>query len=358
VLGAAFAVLAVLIRLFAGGTLGLGGASNPSGYTAMHMSFDPTAYLFSGRFVRWGAARSGHWYVPAQRVVSDIMIGPATVWPAWAVWLLVAGALLTGILLFLLAPVELRAAGMVGAGLLAGLMGTALFFAYHYHVYVDATFGVRRLPDFATLGLAILALGLLEALLAWLGPRLLKASLAISAAVVILLSVWVLPASAATEPLGVVSHDRVVLVNWLRTHTPCNARFLVNERTEGAFTALTGRFALLEGMGPFLRPDKLGYVINLFLAARQFFQSPLSHQGFLQQHGISYVVVSRQSQLLGYGGPTGKANMPGLRAAPFLHPVLVKPFAIVYQVEGADPPPGSPLLKGPYLHCLTSRIHF
>jgi hypothetical protein len=358
VLGGVFVLLAVLTRLLAGGTFGLGGASNPASYRAMHLSFDPTEYLFTGRFVRWGAAGHGHWYVPASRVVSDIMIGPGTAWPAWGLWLLVAGSALTGVLLLLLAPADLRITGMVGAGLLAGLTGTALLFAYHYHVYVDATFGVRRLPDFATLGLAILALGLLEALLAWLSPYLRKASLALPAVMVTLLSVWVLPASAATQPLGLVSHNRIVLVNWLRTHTPCNARFLVNERTEGAFTALTGRFALLEGMGPFLRPDKLGYVISLFLAARQFFQAPLSHQAFLSQHGISYVVVVRQSQLLGYGGPTGKANMPAIRAAPFLHPVLVKPYVIVYQVQGARPPPGSPLLSGPYLHCITSRVHF
>jgi hypothetical protein len=358
VLGAVFALLAVVIRLFAGGTFGLGGASNPAGYAAMHLSFDPTAYLFSGKFVRWGTAGSGHWYVPAQRVVSDVMIGPGTTWPGWALWLLVAGALLAGVLLFLFAPAELRITGMAGAGLLVGLAGTALLFAYHYHVYVDATFGVRRLPDFAILGLAVLALGLLETLLAWLVAHLPRASFALPAVVVILLSVWVLPASAQTQPLGQVSHNRIVLINWLRTHTPCNARFLVNERTEGAFTALTGRFSLLEGMGPFLRPDKLGYVVDLFLAARQFFQAPLSHQAFLHQHGISYVVIVRQSQLLGYGGPTGKVNMPGIRAAPFLRPVLVRPYVAVYQVQGARPPAGSPLLTGPYLHCITSRVHF
>jgi len=358
VLGSVFALLAVLIRLFAGGTFGLGGASNPSGYTAMHMSFDPTAYLFSGNFVRWGSAGSGHWYVPPGRVVADIMTGPDLQWPGWALWLLVTGSLLTAIVLFLLAPADLRITGVVGAGLLVGLTGTALFFAYHYHVYVDATFGVRRLPDFASLGLAILALGLLETLLAWLGTHSLKAPLAVPAAIVVLLSVWVLPASTATQPLSHVSHQRIMLVNWLRTHTPCNARFLVNQRTEGAFTALTGRFALLEGMGPFLRPDRLRYVISLFLAARQFFEAPLSHEVFLRQHGISYVVVARQNQLLGYGGPTGKVNRPGIHAAPFLHPVLVKPYVTVYQVQGAHPLTDSPLLKGPYLHCITSPVHF
>ena len=177
-------------------------------------------------------------------------------------------------------------------------------------------------------------------------------------AIIVLLSALVLPASAASQPLSRVSHERVALVDWLRTHTPCNARFLVNQRTEGPFTVLTGRFALLEGMGPFLRVDTLPYVVNLFLAARHFFRDPISHEAFLRQHGISYVVVTGQNQLLGYTGATGSVSWAGMRAAPFLHPVLKTRYATVYQVQGARPPPVSPLLKGPYIHCMTSRVHF
>ena len=358
-LGSVSAFLAVLIRLGAGGTFGLGGASSPAGYTAMNMRFDPTVYLFSGGFLRWDPPGASHWYVPPGQVVADLVTGPGIPRTAWVVWMLVILALLTAALLFLLAPPDLRITGMVGAGLLAGLTVAALFFAYHYHVYVDGTFGVRRLPDFSTIGLAVLALGALEALLVWLRRHLApRAWLALTVAIVAAVSAWVLPASAASQPLLRVSRERVTLVNWLRTHTPCNARFLVNERTEGAFTVLTGRFALLEGMGAFLRVDKLPYVVSLSLAARQFFQAPLSHEAFLRQHGISYVVVTRQNQLLGYGGPTGKVNEPGIHATPFLQPVLVRYYITVYHVRGAHPPPSSTLLKGPYLHCITSPVRF
>jgi hypothetical protein len=357
VLGSAFAFLAVIIRVFAGGTFGLGGASSPSGYAALHMSFDPTAYLFTGKFVRWGPPRGGHWYVRPWEIVNEIMGNAGIHWSAWAVWLLFAVILVTAVLLFLFAPDDLKITGVVGAGILAGLIGTALFFSYRYRVYVDGTFGVRRLQDFSLLALAIVGLGVLEALLLYLGRRQPVVSLTVAVAVIVLLSALILPASAASQPLSRVSRERVAVVDWLRAHTPCNARFLVNQRTEGAFTVLTGRFALLEGMGPFLRVDTLPYVVNLFLAARHFFGDPISNEAFLRQHGISYVVVTGQNQLFGYTGPTGSVNWAALRAAPFLHPVLKTRYVTVYQVQGAHPPPVSPLLKGPYIHCMTSGVN-
>jgi len=360
VLTSACAVVAALIRLFAGGTFGLGGASNSSGYAALHMSFDPTAYLFSGAFVPWGpsTAGGGHWYYGPWHVVSHIMGGADINWPPWAIWLLFAAVLAAAVLLFLFAEGDLRIAGIVGGGLLAALIGTALFFSYNYYrIYVDGSFGYRRLQDFAMLGLAIVALAVLEVGLAYLGRYRPGVSLTAAVAIIVVLSVLVLPASAVSGPLGQVSRERVSLIDWLDRHTPCNARFLVNQRSEGPFTVLTGRFALLEGMGPFLRVDKLPYVINLFLAARHFFEDPLSHEAFLRQHDISYVVVTGQNQLLGYSGQTGNASK-AIRTAPFLRPVLTWHYVTVYKVRGADPPPVSPLLKGPYIHCMRSPVRF
>jgi hypothetical protein len=357
VLAGVSAVLGILIRVFAGGSFGLGGASNPSGYAAIHTRFDPTYYLFTGKFLPRGPA-AGHWYVPPVRVVADIMAGGGILWPPWALLLLLAGLLLVAILLFLLVRTELRTIGVIAVGTLAGLIAVALAFSYHYSIYVDGTFGVRRLKDYTSLPLVLLALGVLEALLLYLASRRPRLSVAVGVAVVVAVSAWLLPVSAASKQLGRVSHERTVVVDWLRAHTPCNARLLVDQRTEGALTALTGRFALLEGMGPFLRVDKLPYVTNLFLGARQFFTSPLSHQAFLRQHGISYVVVARQGELLGYNGPTGRANTHALSAAPFLHRVMANRSVVVYQVQGAQPLPVSPLLKGPYLHCDTAPVHF
>jgi hypothetical protein len=359
VLGAAFAVLALVIRLFAGGTFGLGGASNSSAYGALHMRFDPTAYLFSGAFVPWGPGKSGggHWYTGPWRVVDDIIGGAGIHFPAWGTWLLFAAILVAAVLLFLFAEGDVRITGIVGGGLLAGLIATSLYFSYRYYrVYVDGTFGTRRLQDYAILGLAIVGLGVLETLLSYLGRRRPRVSLTAAVAIVAILSVLVLPASAVTGPLGTVSHERVTTINWLRRHTPCNARFLVNQRTEGPFTTLTGRYALLEGMGPFLRVDMLPYVMGLFLAARHFFADPPSDEAFLRQHSINYIVVTGQNQLLGYTGETGDVNR-NIRSAPFLHEVFSRRYVTIYQVQGVHPPPVSPLLKGQYLHCMTTRVN-
>lgn len=358
VLAGVSAFLGVLIRVFAGGSLGLGGASNPSGYAAIHTSFDPTYYLFTGQFLSRASAGSGHWYVPPGQVVNDIMAGGGILWPAWGLLLLLTGMLVAAILLVLLVRTELRVLGVIAVGTLLGLIGIALAFSYHYHVYVDGTFGVRRLKDYSSVAIILLLLGVLEALLLWLARRRPRLSIAVAVAIVGAMSVWLLPISAESKQLDQVSRERIMAVNWMRTHTPCNARFLIDQRTEGAVTALTGRFALLEGMGPFLRVDKLPYVIQLLLGARRFFTDPLSHEAFLRQHDISYVIATRQGQLLGYKGPTGKTNYRDLRTAPFLRRVLGNRYVTVYQVRGAHPPPVSPLLKGPYLHCVTAPVHF
>src|SRR5262249_48280453 len=151
-----------------------------------------------------------------------------------------------------------------------------LAFSYHYRIYVDGTFGVRRLKDYSSLALILLLLGALEALLLYLARRRPWLSAAATVAVVAIFSAWLLPVSVASGKLDQVNRERVAMVDWLRAHTACNARFLIDERTEGAVTALTGRYALLEGMGPFLRVDKMPYAVDLFLAARRFFTSPLS----------------------------------------------------------------------------------
>ena len=47
-----------------------------------------------------------------------------------------------------------------------------------------------------------------------------------------------------------------------------------------------------------------------------------------------------------------------IRAAPFLHKVLSRHGVTVYQVKGVSPPPASPLLKGQYVHCMTTHVRF
>src|SRR5262249_7594553 len=48
ILAAVAGIGGVIIRVFAGGSFGLGGASNPATYRSIHTRFDPTAYLYYG----------------------------------------------------------------------------------------------------------------------------------------------------------------------------------------------------------------------------------------------------------------------------------------------------------------------
>ncbi len=357
ILAAVGGICGVVIRIFAGGSFGLGGASSPSTYNSIHTSFDPTAYLYTGVFIPRASASSGLWYLPPSQTLYGMMTGSQFHWPSWALWVLFSAAVVAAVLLFLLARDDLRIVGVVGLGIFLGVMAVALAFDLHYRIYIEATFGVRRLREATALGLILIALGVIEGLLQLLARRRARLTAAVAAVIVVAMAAWLLPNNSLRTDIR-LSHQRAVLINWMRTQTPCNARFLVNERTEGPVTSLTGRYALLEGMGPFLRVDKLPYVVSLMLSSRQFFQNPRANEAFLREHGISYVVVSKVGLLLGYEGPTGTANIPELNAAPFLQRVLVTRSAIVYRVRQAQPGPVSPLLKGPVLHCIRTPVHF
>jgi len=357
--GAVGGIGGLVIRVFAGGAFGLEGASNPGGYAAIHTSFDPTAYLYTGAMLPRVAAGARQWYVPPRRVVSAMFADALGFhWPTWVLVFLVAGALLAAFLLFVLVPTDLRTVGVVGIGILAAVVGVALAFDFHYHVYIDATFGIRRMAEFSSLGLILIGLGVIEALLMLLSRA--EPELAIVAALVpaVVLGALLLPTSGVSANFRHLSRERIEFVDWVRAHTPCGARFLVNQRTEGTLTTLTGRDTLTEGMGPFLRLDKMPYVVSLMLSTRNFYRSAPTDEAFLRQHGITYVVVALKNNVLGYPGPISTPSTGATATAPFLHQVYASPSLVVYRVAGARVPPVSPLFKGPYLHCLTAPAHF
>jgi hypothetical protein len=358
--GGSGAVIGLAIRVFAGGAFGLGGASNEAAYAAIHTRFDPTEYLYYGGFVPRDPPRSGlHPYMPVKQVVDGFTTGALGIYlPRWQVLLIFAAALAASVLLFVLVKTDLRIVGLVGLGIFAGIVIVSVAFDYKYHVFIDATFGQRRLGNYSSVGLILVGLGVLEGLILLLERASPPVLIAGAVVPVVFLTAWLLPSSGITPGLHAVSQDRVKLVNWIRAHTACGARFVVNQRSEGTLASLAGRNALSEGMGPFLRPDKLPYVISLMLGARNFYTHPQTDEAFLRQYGITYVVAARTGELIGYGGPEGTANFRALNSTPFLRPVYVTHAVRVYQVTGARAPAPSPLLQGPYLHCLTAPAHF
>jgi hypothetical protein len=359
--GGAAGVLGVAIRVFAGGSFGLGGASNQAAYAAIHKPFDPTEYLYYGNFVPLDPPKPGglHPYLSARQLISGFVTsGLGVHLPMWQALLLLSAGLGASLVLFFYVKTDLRIVGLVGFGIFAGIVAVSLAFDYRYHIFIDATFGQRRLGNYSSVGFILVGLALLEGLILLLERATPPVLIAGATVPVVFLTAWLLPSSGLTHSLRAASQQRLSLVNWIRTHTPCGAHFLVNQRSEGTLATLTGRDAVSEGMGPFLRTGKLPYVINLMLGARGFYENPQAHEAFLRQYDISYVIAARTGELIGYGGPEGTANLPALKAAPFLHQVYATRAVRVYQVTGARAPAPTPLLQGPYLHCLTSPAHF
>lgn len=360
IVGGCGAVLGAVIRVFAGGAFGLGGASNQSAYNAIHTRFDPTAYLYTGQFLPRdpspGLLRP---YMAPRAVVKGFVSSGLGISLPWGqVLLLFVAALAVSIALFVFVKSDLRIAGLVGLGIFAGLVIVALAFDYRYHIYIDATFGQRRLGSYSSVGLILAGLAVLEGITLLAERIALPVMIAAVTVPVVFLTAWLLPSSSKSSYNDWVSSQRLMFANWVRTHTPCGARFLVNQRSEGTMTSLTGRVNLAEGMGPFLRPDKMAYVDSLMLNARSFYLHPLSNEAFLRQQNITYVVVAKVYLLLGYMGPESSYRMHALNTAPFLHRVLNTSSVAVYRVAGAQVPPPSPLLKGPYLHCYTTPAHW
>ncbi|HUJ05306.1 MAG TPA: hypothetical protein VLX31_04245 [Streptosporangiaceae bacterium] len=345
-------VYAVIIRALAGGAFGLEGASNQAGYAAAGTTYDPSAYLYGGTSI---ARDRTSWGTQPDQVLRAMVTGHIL---SSSTKMLLLLLLAVGLAVLLLSRPALRAVAVVGLGTIVGLIVVAVAFAVVYHTYIDQTFGIRRLSPYVSIGFALLIVGGAETLLGLLERSAPKVAIAIAAVATVALCAWVLPSTNATSAVRYVGNQRVQLVDWVRSSTPCNARFLINQRTEGTFTALTGRYALLEGMGAFLRTNELPYVVKLMLAAQAFFHEPMADDGFLRQHDISYVVVASGYQELGYEAPIGPPNLRQLSATPFLQLVYSSRSIQVYKVVGTQATPVSALLQGPYLHCIRTPVSY
>lgn len=355
-LGALAGIGGLVIRLLAGGTFGLQGAAEPSKYRAIQTPngpMDPSGYLYGGVNV---GRHPELWDVQVGQVFKTMVTGGAQTPPGGEVLLIFALAVVAALVLLRHQP--LRQVAIAGLGIMAALGFIGICFAVVYHTYVDATFGTRRLAPYMMIGFLLLIVGVFEVLCDLLERSSAKVAVALGVAAVVGISAWLMPSLTSYRQDNFVGTQRTRLVDWVRTQTPCNSRFLVNQRTEGTFTALTGRYALLEGMGAFLRTGQLPYVVGLMLKAQSFFKSPMNDEEFLRLHDISYVVVADGFQELGYAAPIGPPNVRELAAAPFLQLVFSTRSIRVYKVVGTKDSPTSPMLDGPYLHCIKSKVAF
>jgi hypothetical protein len=355
VMAGVLGVVFLAIRLAAGGSFGLGGASNPASYSNIRTRYDPTLFLFDSTF--HPRVRPPYLWFSAREIVLKMMTIGRHALPLSTVIILFAVAIALAALFMAFAEGELQIAALTGVGLAAAVIVLAIAFDFHYSIWVDATFGVRRLQQYISIGFVIVGLAVVELLVIELGRRRWIEGL-LSVALAIGLCTWMLPGTNGWKLSEPLSDARITFFDWVRADTACGARFLVDQRTEGVFSALSGRYALMEGMGSFLRPRTMNYVVHLMLGARRFYTSPLNDEAYLRKHDINYVVTATGPVTLGYPVLRTAPNVSELNAAPFLHEVLAQPYLTVYQVKGAPTPPVSPLLTGPYLHCETTPLHF
>jgi hypothetical protein len=347
---------AIVVRLLAPGEFGLEGASRPGAYGQVSR-YDLGLYMKSLQLAPVGRPQGGHWYLPAGRVLSRFAAaagGSPIGRPHWVV----LGLL--GIVALWLGARHRRTLGALALSAILfvfALTGVALAFDWHYRVYIAATFGYRRLIDYAPVPSAWIALAGLEAgalLITRLGRR---AAAPFVAGVAVALAVLTLVGANLSDELRAVNDRRLALMNWVRTRLPCDARILVNARPESPFQALTGRVVITEGMGPFLRVEKLPHVATLFMRAARFYQEPETEHDFVSREGVTHVIVQRAS-MIHLGPQPLRAKLRALDEAPFLRPVSRAESATVYQVVGAPRRPASPLLRGPYLHCERKPAQF
>ncbi len=362
--GAASAGLAVvigaLILVLPHGDLGLRGAAAPGAYDVFAEGFDPTLYVNSGTLPGRRVVGPRTFYLSPgnalDKYVHAAVGSPPGPRPVKRLWVpaVAFGGLAVAVAILLWFPRELKPVGITAWGVGAVIVALTWLFSLRYHLYIPAWFGVRRLFDYGSIPAVLLGLVLLEgALLAtrrarpWLAP---VAGSIIVVLVAAVLLVDALPRSPDSRAVALVQG-----FDWIRRNTGCDARFLPNAHTEGAFEALTGRVAVLEGATPFLRPTILAPIVRLLLQARDFFHDPELNESFLEAQNVDYVVVLAGGHV-GYRETIGATNSEALGQVASLRQAFANQGMTIYRVTDSSAHgqgaagmahPGMPCLRRP-----------
>jgi hypothetical protein len=234
--------------------------------------------------------------------------------------------------MFLWLPGRLKHLGIVALGLSASLFVLALLFTLRYETYIPAATGIRRLFDYSSIPLLLVLLGLVEGVLLFFRRISERGSAVVSGVLVVTLTcVGLVMARPSGERLSVAQRAPQVF-SWIRSNTPCDARILATNRTEGVFQAMSGRVAILEGMSPYLRPRMLDDVIHLLQQARTFFTHPSASKRFLIHERVDYVFVKGDVEI--GGARIAPPKVPKLTKRRFLRPVYSTEAARIYEVVG------------------------
>ena len=356
-------VVATLSLVLPAGDLGFGGAAGDAGYRALRSelglppTFDPTRFLVTGRLenpagdesIGIGDVAEAFAYRAAGRNV-QVVQPDLGVLPPWVPFGELALALVIVITVSAWGPRDLRVA-VVCASILAVLMFlVGVAFALHYDLYALERFGNRRLFNYAMLPYVVVLLAGAEAVLRWIAARGRTRERVVSLAACGLVAVTLigfLP-SAGWPKVGKVGNLRqqIQLLQWVKENVPCDGRVLADRRTLATFQTMTGHAAVLEGMGPHLRPGVLVRAIGELLRAKAFFENPRGQQSYLDERGVAVVVATRP--FAEFAGWIRVLRLPPnpFRDVPYLRPVYRSHVGTVYLVEGSVPSPSLPAVEG------------
>ncbi len=280
----------------------------------------------------------GHWYIGPSGIGTYFLRAVTTFDdpPRILLWLIPVAALAGAFAIAKLLPVELGAAAIMAAGLGASLVGIAFLFSYRYRTQIPGRFGIDREFDYLPLAAVVLVLTALEPAVRWAGRLRAWAPAAVAVLLVALPAVavgaTVGPARSSYRTNGERS---LAILDWVAENVPCNARILPDRVTLGTFAAATGRVSVVEGMGPYLRPDMLHPVLDEVLRAHRFFQDPAAGRAFLRREGVDYVIVVKGVRIGSMVGTLDSGiDLPAFAHAGFLRRVHSSPDADVYRVRG------------------------
>jgi hypothetical protein len=228
---------------------------------------------------------------------------------------------------------ELRFLVAGAAAVAVTILGIALLFSFRYTLYIPATFGKRRMFEYASIPPMLIGLAVLEVAAWHLVARWVNAGRAIVVAAVVALAAVAVGARGPAPKAPANSVDYVQAA----VQTPCDSRLLVDRITRGTFQALSGRISVTEGLVPFLRPTIVNDVLELRASTERFFLDPSRSSSILSHEEIDFV-VARIS--------------PALDAAPGLQRVAAVAGLGVYRVKvrslgGLLPRPS----ESPGYHC-------
>jgi hypothetical protein len=276
------------------GDVGFEGTASSERYTLFEGRYDPTAAVLGAKIpprpkseARWYRSPSTTTGLAAEAAVGRDL-------DRTAVATLFLLALLAASVVIAWGSNELRSLVAGAAGMAAALLGLALLFSYRYSLYIQATFGERRLFEYASIPLILLILAVVELGAAGLARRWMIASRAVALA--LMLGVIL----AIGGHIGLLGRDLSRMDPFLTAAgtTPCDSRLLVGrERTRGSFQALTGRISITEGLEPFLRPAIVNDVLEVRAATRRFLQEPNRFSNILTEREIDFV-IARESPAL------------------------------------------------------------